>query len=232
MATKENKKVNSYIIYDWESSGLSSQKNAVMELAMIAINGKTLENIIAYDNLVKPYDEKLVYEPAAMKVNGLSIAQCENDGVELKELVVDMIQVFEEANVHKSKVQLPLLVAHNGGFDAPFMEDVFKRCGKDLSKYVAGWTDESGKWRPRFIDTIDLAKMVHGDLADGTDDFKMNSCCERAGIQMADGHRAMNDVIALADLFRYYVMRLRSGSNEILVGEEETKISHRNKFEW
>ena len=128
-------------------------------------------------------------------------------------------------------MQLPVLVAHNGSFDNPFTEDVFKRCGKDLSKYVAGYIDPTGKWHPRFIDTIDLAKMVHGELAEGTDDFKMGSCCERAGIQMADGHRAMNDVIALVDLFRYYVTRFRSSSSEVTV-ESGINVSHRVKFEW
>ncbi len=229
---RDPKKINSFVLFDWETGGLFAEKNPVMSLAMVAIDGTTLEEIVKYDNLVKPYDSKLVYEPAAMKVNGLSVAQCEKNGVTLKQLGEDIAQVCREANLYNTKTARPILVAHNWPFDRKFLLDVARRINLDLSIFD-GDKDDQGKFIPNGIDTIHWAKALHGPLTDNTDNFKLGTCCNRAAIDFSgDSHTALGDTLSLTDLFRYFVTRLRSGSNEVVVSDGKASINHRNNFEW
>ncbi len=226
------KKINSYILYDWETGGLDCKKHPVTELAMLAINGVTLDEILRYDDLIAPYDEKLEYQQQALNITGLTIDKLEKDGIPLKQLGENMKQVFREANVYNSKNSRPILVAHNADFDRSFMQVVCDRLEIDLSKYVDGEFDAWGKFIPHTIDTIDWAKALDAHKTENTTNFKFGSCCQRAGVQYADGHRALNDVVSMADLFRYYVTRLRSGSSDVQVMEGKAIAKHRQVFEW
>lgn len=229
--TRDPKKINSYVVLDWETGGLDSRKNPVTEFAGMAIDGTTLNEIIRYDNLIKPYDSKLVYEEAAMKVTGISKEKCEREGIPLRELVKDLCALFEEANIYKSKTAKPICVAHNWDFDRQFLQDVFRRADVDLSKYVSGKEDAWGNFIPHGLDSIDLAKGCWAEVTDNTTKFKLGNCCERAAVDYIDGHRGMNDVLALTDLLRYFLTRLRSGSNEVSVSEGRV-TAHRQVFEW
>lgn len=234
---KAPQKINSIVVFDFETGGLDkkeglhSQKYPITEFAGIALNPVTLEEILRYDNLVKPYDQKLIYDPVAANITGINKELCEKEGIPLKQLVEDLCTFFEEANIYKSKIARPLLVAHNGPYDRQFLQDIFRRTGVDLSKFVDGDKDHHGNFIPNIIDTIDLAKMLWADQTDTTTKFNLAACCERAGIDLVDGHRAMNDVVPLADLVRYILTRLRSGSTEVTVTGGAI-VSHRQIFEW
>lgn len=229
---RDPKKIPSIIFHDWETSGLDSQKNAVMSLAMVAINAFTLEEIFRYDTLIKPYDENLIYEPQALAVNGLSIDKCENDGITLKQLVSDMCEGFKEANLYNSKQYKPLLCSHNFPFDRNFTQSVFEREEEDLEKYVDGKKDHWGRFQPNGLDSIHWAKMKHGPLTENTDNFKLPSCCNRENVEFnGDAHTAIGDTVSLSDLMKYYITRLRSGQN-VSMENGIAKVNHRNKFEW
>lgn len=225
-------KINPYIFFDWETGGLKAIENPVMELACIGINGVTLAEVVRYDNLVKPYDKKLVYMPQALAVNGLTVDQCEKNGVPLSQLMRDFCQLCEEVNIYKSKTARPILVAHNADFDRGFLQECARRTQTDLSKLVDGDFDPWGNFVPHVIDTIDWAKDCWAEQTENTTKFKMAPCCEKAGISFADGHRAINDTEALADLFRYFSLRLRSGTSDVVMSEGKATVSHRLAFEW
>ena len=151
----------------------------------------------------------------------------------LKTVVDNLAQVFTEANVNNSKTARPILIAHNWPFDRQFLQYIFEFCEVDLSKLVSGAKDAlSGNFIPDGIDTIQWAKNVHAQLTDNTTKFTLGECCERAGVSVIDGHRAMNDVVAMKDLFIYYSLRLRSGSSNVTVNDGVAKVSPRNSFEW
>ena len=235
---RDPKKINSFVIVDVETGGLDkkdgnhAQKVAVTEIAMLAMNGVTLQDIVKYDNLIKPYDNTLIYDPQAAQVTGIDKDLCEREGVRLREVVDDMITVLEEANVHQTKTAKPIFVAHNWPFDRGFVMEMFRRAGKDLSKYVQGGKDCFGNFIPQGIDTIDLAKQCWADITDNTTKFKLGACCLKAGVEFSDAHRAMNDVLPTADLFRYFMTRLRSGSSEVTVKEGGNISVVRKSFEW
>lgn len=235
---KAPQKLNSYVIFDTETGGLDKKNNqhsqvvAVTEIACIAIDGTTLQDIVRYDNLIKPYDPKLEYQAEAARITGITKELCEKEGVGLRQVVEDLCQVFEEANIYKSKISKPILIAQNSGYDFPFLQDMFKRANVDLSKYVEGVKDNNGNFVPKTLDTIDFAKMIEGDKIDTTTKFNQAAICQRAGIDLVMGHRAMADVIPLTDFVRYMITRIRSGSNDITVANGVAVNNHRTKFEW
>lgn len=235
---RDPKKINTYVIIDFENSGLDKKdgwhcnKHAATEFAGIAINGVTLEEILRYDNLIKPYDANLIYEAEAAKFTGITREMCEKDGVPLKQLVEDMCLFFKEANLHNSRTAKPILVAHNWDFDRAYLQDIFRRAGVDLSVYVDGDKDAYGNFTPHGLDTMDLAKACWGPVTDQTTKFKLANCCERASIDVIDGHHAMNDVIPTVDLLKFFISRLRSeGGTEAHVQGGNVPV-HRQTFEW
>ena len=44
----------------------------------------------------------------------------------------------------------------------------------------------------------------------GEEKLNLGACCERAKIKLTDAHGAMNDVVATAELFRWYMKKLRA----------------------
>lgn len=230
-------KINSFIILDFESSGLDKKDGmhshtvAATEFACIGLNGTTLEEIVAYDNIIKPYDNSLQWQSEASALTGLTKERCERDGIPLKQLVEDIITVIEETNLHNSKIAKPVLVAHNWEFDRQFFMNIFKRAKVDLSKYVAGSKDDNGNFIPKGIDTIDIAKWLWAEVTDTDTKFNLEACIQRAGLEMADSHRAMNDVRPLTDFLKYALTRLRSGSSEVTVIDGKA-TSIRQTFEW
>jgi DNA polymerase III epsilon subunit-like protein len=228
---KEPKKINPLIVIDFETGGLSNLVNPVTEVGMMLINGATLESVVAYDNLVRPYDDKLIYDPIAAKVTGITKEMCQRDGVRLAQVVDDMILVIEEAQTLSRKTAKPIFVAHNWPFDRGFLMNIFHRAGKDLSKLVDGGIDHTGTFVPTALDTLDLAKQCWADICDKTTKFKLGVCCQRAGIDYTDGHRAMSDVVPTGDLIKYFMTRLRSGSNDVTISQGAISV-HRQTFEW
>lgn len=236
---REPKKINSYVFIDFETSGLDKKDNlhaqrcSITEVAALAIDGTTLEEIVRYDEIIQPYNDKHEWQSMAATLTGLTKERCIREGLPLKTVVENLSQVFSEANVYNTKTAKPILIAHNWPFDRQFLQYIFEFCKIDLSKLVDGDKDAmSGNFIPNGLDTIDWAKNVHAQLTDNTTKFNMAACCERAGVQLADGHRAMNDVMALKDLFIYYSTRLRSGSSEVMVNDGKVTVNRRNSFEW
>jgi DNA polymerase III epsilon subunit-like protein len=231
---KDYSKINNIVVFDWETGGLTCQKNPVTEFAGLIIDTVTLESIAAYDNLVKPYDPALVYEARAMEITGLSKEKCEKEGIPLKQLGEDLCQLFETANKGRGKNFKCYLIAHNSSFDIPFLQDVCRRCNIDLSKYVAGYKDCWGNFQPYSDDTIIECKKIEGPETESDWKFNLDSCCSRAGINLNDAHRAMNDVVALADLVVHNIKRMRSVGTSTHVASDGAAVgsSHRVVFPW
>lgn len=237
--SRDSSKINSYVFIDFEASGLDKKDNlhaqrcSITEVAAIAVDGVNFEEIVRYDEIIQPYNEEHEWQSGASNLTGLTKDRCIKEGLPLKTVVDNLAQVFTEANVNNSKTARPILIAHNWPFDRQFLQYIFEFCEVDLSKLVSGAKDAlSGNFIPDGIDTIQWAKNVHAQLTDNTTKFNLGECCERAGVSVIDGHRAMNDVVAMKDLFIYYSLRLRSGSSNVTVNDGVAKVSPRNSFEW
>lgn len=243
-----NKKVNSYIILDFETGGLSNYSKTVenrklpnpkvvpiTEVALIAVEGYDLKELFRYDSFVKPYGD-LEYQQGAADITGITKAKVVKDGIDIKQLAKDLHQAFKEADVNKAWWARPILVCHNAQFDIPFLQEIQTYVPSfDLSKLVAGDKDTHGNFYPAFIDTMYQSKMLWGSavMAHKDEDFKLGSCCDRAGIDLVDGHRAMNDVVATTDLLRYIISRTRATgvSDEKVSLNKEAADEYRVEFQ-
>jgi DNA polymerase III alpha subunit (gram-positive type) len=64
-------------------------------------------------------------------------------------------------------------------------------------------------------------------------DYKLGTCCQKAGVELVNAHRAMADVEATADLFRYLVNCLRSNTQSVseVVDQKVEENRFRSTFE-
>jgi ribonuclease T len=227
---RDPKKISGFVVYDTETGGFDAAKDALCSIAAIAVHGTTLEEIVKYSNIIKPYDDSLNYSAGAEKVHGLSKDKLMRDGIPLSQAMNDFCQVCKEANIFGTKTALPVLVAHNATFDLGFLMEAARRCKIDLSKFVRGTKLPDGTFVPFSICTMLYNQQMMAEITDTDTNFKLASCCGRAGIELTDAHDSLNDSMATTDLLKYMVTRLRSGS-DVTVSEGKATV-HRKSFEW
>lgn len=226
------KNINSLIFLDFETGGLSAQTAAVTEVAAIAIKGDTLEKIDLVSTYVQPYySDQYKYEQGALNATGITFEDMES-GLPIKEVVDQLISLFAKADLYpRNKGAKPILVAHNSGFDKAFLIQIFTHCKKmkELEKLVYGKENFWGYFEPEMIDSVALAKMTWGNDEDMVN-FKLGTCISKAGIDLNDAHRAINDTLALKDMCVKLIGKLRSeGATE----EETTSAGrYRNHFQF
>ena len=202
-----------YFVFDTETGGFSSQKHGLCEIAGLLIDGVTLDIIMEYETIIKPYDTKLTYTAEAQAVHGLSVELLEEQGEDANTVVQELRTIFEESNSNKKRSGQVVLVGHNVNFDIGFLDHLFTHQGEDLAKYVKSERIRNQFSYPKGIDTIDLchARWAEDNLAS----FKLGDCCIKGEIEIADSHRAMNDTIPTYELFKQAVLAMRnSGSIE------------------
>lgn len=219
-----------YVIFDFESGGFSAQKNPMTEIALLSIYGDTLQTITEFDALATYYDDNLVYEQEALNATHISHEMIKK-GIPIKDVVNGVIKFFQESTVHSGAKHKPILVGHNPQFDIPFLQQIFSKTKKDLSKYIAGKEDFYGNFQPAYIDTIRQAQMLWGDDETMTS-HKLIDCINKAGLELVDAHRAMNDVVATKDLLVYIINKMRQSGTEINVSGMVEHKTFRKSFKF
>jgi DNA polymerase-3 subunit alpha (Gram-positive type) len=216
------KAINSWVFLDFETGGLDPRKHAVTEVAMVAIKGDTLEKIDLMSTFIKPYGD-YQYDPEALKHTGITFSDIES-GVSVEEAVSEMLVLLKKADLNpRNKGSKPLLVAYNSAFDKGFLLQLFDYTNKlgELEKVVFGKEDYYRNFQPEMVDGQFFTKAAYGadpDIAN----FKLGTCIEKAGIELPDAHKAINDTIALKDMFSTFFSKLRANgevSTEAVTGK-------------
>jgi len=201
-----NKKIvngQNYIIFDLETGGLDSSKHAITEVAMLAIDGVTLEEIDRYSTFVQPYG--LEYEQEAFDITGITMDMI-NTGKAARQVCNEMVKFFKSIGTGRKK---PILCGHNIiSFDIPFLDNLFKTYKKDLFKTVN---------EHEFMDTMWMSRHI---WTDPSMKHNLTVACEREGVEIIDAHRAINDVAANTELLKSYLKRLR-GAGEISTNNDQ-----------
>tara|TARA_X000001382_G_scaffold25412_3_gene15988 strand:+ start:1722 stop:2513 length:792 start_codon:yes stop_codon:yes gene_type:complete len=256
-----------YIVFDWETGGLSANKHAVTDLAMSAIRGDNFEEIGRIEELIFPYNKKgenfsydfdsfmiesvkkddpnrdtkekknklientidFVYTKGAMDVTDIT-PDLINSGINIKELVDKILDLGAAAKV--SNFSKAVLVGHNPDFDRNFLQQTFSVAGKlsHMPKIFHGSEDYFGNFQPHSIDTIDLAKLSWHKNQEEIPNYKLQTCVSKAGLDLVNAHRAINDVVATRDLFFHFKRKLRSSGGS--VSADESRVRDSFKFEY
>jgi len=200
------KKAN-YIIYDCETGGLDDQSNPITQIALITIDSQSLQEIDRFEMYIKPYDD-LIITKEALDMTGLKIADI-NNGFTKKEAVDLLCKYFKKSMPNNRPENRPILIGHNVQFDNGFLFYIFESCKKDLYSFVSDTT----------ICTMALSKQAFPEASS----LRLGKVCELVGIRLSDAHKAMNDVVATTDLFRYFTNKLRSTGGSSAVVKESKK---------
>ena len=192
-------KQSNFVVFDVETGGFDPAKNPVMEIALLAIDGTTLKEIKRWETLIKPYDD-LEIAQRAVETHGIKPAVAERDGMLLKDAVKYLAEWLDSVNPNKRGFNQASMVAHNAEFDMKFLEDMFNRCNKNLWSHC----------RRVPICTMALSRMY----LEKPNSLKLGNVVETMGLNLANAHRAMNDVVVTAEYFVNLSNRMRN--NEVV----------------
>ncbi|MNR23980.1 DNA polymerase III PolC-type [compost metagenome] len=170
-------------ILDIETGGYSITKNGVCEIALLAVNHNN-EIVDTFHTLIKPYtreagsEELVSYKDDAMAVNGLTIEQLIEEGVEVDEAMLDLKNFIINHGIET-------IIGHNSNaFDIPrvhYLLDRFANFG------ILLFPKE---------DTMLLARQKHQ-----LPSYKLEALCEHFGIVNTDKHTAKGDTAATLELY-------------------------------
>lgn len=209
------KKIN-YIVYDIETGGFDADKNALCEIAMIALDGETLEELGRYETMVRPY-AGLTYEPSAMQVNGISMDEiyAGKDSKIVAKEIIDFIKA-QGGGMNKK----PILCGHNiMKFDNPFLATFLKQHKKDLYKVIS----------PQIIDSMWWSRMRTPVDNDEFGKHNLKDACAREGVELVDAHRAMADTASNMGIVVAYLKSLRGAGVKV---EKKVNHSFRREFKF
>ena len=228
MAAKKPQDCNNFVIFDFETGGLDSTKNAITEIALISIDGDTLKVINKYQSLIAPsYDSKLTYEQKALDVSNITFEQLMDEGKDIKQVANEVYQCFIEANTRQNKLNAlkPILVGHNVKFDINFLNQLFyygfgRGYQKQLEQSLKGSYDYYGNYQCDYLDTLLLSKSWLQSFKD-MPSYKLSNVVERLGVDINNAHRAMNDVVSTVDVFRVYLNAIRQSDGQQIINSRE-----------
>lgn len=212
---------SNYIVFDCETGGLDETKNPITQYAAVILDGKTLKEIDRFETFVKPYGD-LIIEKQAIEHTMVTMSDV-NSGMKLKDFI-SAVTTWWEGHRTKAKVKemgrlIP--VGHNVTFDLRFLNYALSLEGKPMTE----------EWMyPNLIDTFSLGKMTWGIT--GEEKLNLGACCERAKIKLTDAHGAMNDVVATAELFRWYMKKLRAKKGDSNAEETGGRARGQEFFEF
>jgi DNA polymerase III epsilon subunit-like protein len=202
--------IKNLIVFDLETSGLSKDKNAIVEIAACAFNNELVDLKEYESGVMRVYDNREITQ-GALDANGITREQIAN-GRDPKEVAEEFCKYLSSFKVGSN---LPVLVGQNSdSFDIPFLDNYLAYFKKDLQKYVNfNFT----------IDTMWWSRLKFTELTN----FKLGTLCEANGIELINAHRAITDTRATRDLCKKYIANLRSEST----GESSQK-KYRVNFEF
>ena len=212
---------SNYVVFDCETGGLDENKNPITQYAAVILDGKTLKEIDRFETFIKPYND-LVIEKDALDHTMVTMSDI-NAGISLKQFVKTVTAWWES---HRAKAKIKEMgrlipVGHNVTFDLKFINYALALEGEKTTE----------EWMyPNLIDTFCLGKIAFG--IEGNEKLNLGACCERAKIKLTDAHGAMNDVEATAELFRWFMKKMRAKKGAKSEEEEKGRVKGQEFFEF
>ncbi|URN94087.1 MAG: ATP-dependent DNA helicase DinG [Candidatus Pristimantibacillus lignocellulolyticus] len=166
-----------YAILDLETTGHSAL-DEIIQIGLVVVSDD-LEIIDTYSTFVKPTVEIPAF------ITGLTGIQFSDvqDAPDLNDALVGLIPHLDDA----------VLVAHNVGFDANFLNHALDQCG-----YLP--------FNGRRLDTMDFLRILYPSITS----YQLGTVAEQLGVEHEMQHRADSDALATAHIFIDCVSKLRS----------------------
>lgn len=170
-----------FIAFDLETTGFYPGVDKIVEIGAVRFCNDKVEAI--FSTLVDP---QMSIPQAATDVNGIT-----NDMLKGKPTIDLLLEPFAEFCADS------ILVAHNAGFDVPFLK-------AEIEKH------ESSAPSGVILDTLSLAKKIFPGLPN----YKLGTLVQHIKIQTTQFHRAEEDASYCGQLF-YKMMHKMTGTQEM-----------------
>lgn len=237
---------------DFETGGLNCQACGCTQIAIHATRLDTFERVGTFVRYISPYRKKEIkgvgtpkrkvlkskydteeapmmeYQEIALTYSAITMDMLEKQGQSIEEVAKDALQfIIDHTPVKCPKNLKPFLIGQNIDFDKGFFMQLMEYGGltKEVKKYLRGKDDFYGHWQPETLDTIMLAQLALCHLPDVTT-YKLESICERLGVELDDAHDADADVAATTNVAAVLTQRMRNPGGE---AEESLAISKTEK---
>lgn len=165
-----------FAVLDLETTGHSSDDD-ILQVGLVIVS-EELEIIDTYSSFVRPNIPIPAFITQLTGIDETVVA----DAPTLKEVIAGLVPLLDDA----------VLVAHNVGFDAGFLNQALARCGR---RPFAG----------RRLDTIELLRILYPTI----NTYQLGAVSELFGIPHDQHHRADSDANATALLLIETVKKLR-----------------------
>ena len=213
--------MHNYIVFDVETGGLDYKVNPITQIAMVVLDGTTLQELEAYSTYIKPYDSTHVYEPKALTYTGITMDMLNNKGEHHDTIFQHLVTLFKKYKAPGGRPgnskYYPCLVGHNASeFDRKFLWKFFKSHNCDLYDYVREYIEDTQLETQKAVPTLASVKL--------------SNCCEHFGITLEGAHDALNDTRATAQLFRVLCQKLRGEG--VVQSSQEVAYSRSMKFQF
>jgi len=174
------------IILDFETSGLNPYHDDIIEIAM-----KVVDSDEKFTTLLKPKSNECISEQITC-LTGITNKMLSRKGLDWHDAYKSMNEWLHSVRGPSGKIAI---IAHNGEtFDFIFLRRIFKEL---LEIDVHPFPHEN----IIFIDTLLLARRI----LKGRTSYRHGTLCSHYDIKTDGSHRAMNDVIALEQLFTVFM---------------------------
>ncbi|MEK3881413.1 ATP-dependent DNA helicase DinG [Paenibacillus sp. PL2-23] len=166
-----------FAVLDLETTGHGAEDD-ILQVGAVIVN-EQLDIVETYSSFVKPT------VPIPAFITGLTgiTEETVKDAPELSDVLLELIPLLDDA----------VLVAHNVGFDAGFLNQALDRCG-----YMA--------FTGRRLDTVELLRIMYPSITT----YQLGAVAEQFGIGEHRHHQADSDAMATALIFIQMTQKLRS----------------------
>lgn len=196
-----------YFVFDLETTGLSRQRNEIVDIAVKLLDGK-----VVLDTLVKPAVP--ISAGCSEAIHGISDRDVH--GAPAFQQVAETLNAALEAECGDDFKAV--LVAYNGHtFDVPFLLSCYERVAVRLSPVVA-----------YSLDPLPLCRQVFGQMGNVVpENFRLGTIYKSVTGREIDGaHRAAPDVDALIAVVKHPpIWRLRATAFKDVVSAERVPLS-------
>jgi DNA polymerase III subunit epsilon len=189
------------LLIDTETGGLDPNVHSILSVAALVLNydGQVIDE---YYSLVNEAEEGFITATEeALTINGLTRKKCWDEGLTPAAIVRELLAVLKSHDMEEGIT----LVGHNVGFDRGFLKRLFDK---------AHAADVFGDvFSHRMICTQSGAGLLDQAGVIRLTSTSLDGVCKFFGITLdrSNGHHAMTDAKATAEVFRRLMLAARDG---------------------